>query len=122
MNIALWIVAGLLAITFLASGAQKLTRSRQQLAAAGMTYADDFSTPSVKTIGILEIIGAIGIVLPLAFNVATVLTPLAATGLVVLMGGALVRHIRHRESRGVVVTGILLALSLFVALGRFLSW
>jgi uncharacterized membrane protein YphA (DoxX/SURF4 family) len=122
MNIALWIVAGLLAVTFLASGAQKLARSRQQLAASGMTYADDFSTPTIKTIGILEIIGAIGLVLPLAVNVAAVLTPLAATGLVVLMAGALVRHIRHRESRGVVVTTILLALSLFVALGRFLSW
>lgn len=122
MNIALWIVAALLAITFAASGVQKLAKSRQELAAAGMGFAEVFTSPSVKAIGILEIVGAVGLIAPTATGVVSVLAPLAASGLVLLMAGALVMHIRRGEGRGIVVTSILLVLSLFVALGRFLAW
>ena len=122
MNIALWIVAALLAITFAASGVQKLAKSRQELAAAGMGFAEVFNSPSVKAIGILEIVGAVGLIAPTATGVVSVLAPLAASGLVLLMAGALVMHIRRGEGRGIVVTSILLVLSLFVALGRFLAW
>ena len=61
MNIALWIIAGVLAVLFLASGVMKLVRSNEKLAAAGMGFAEDFSTGAVKAIGVLEILAAVGL-------------------------------------------------------------
>lgn len=98
MLIALWIVNVILALVFLAAGSMKLVRPKPALVAAGMAYVDDFSAPSVKAIGAAELLGAVGLVLPLATGIAPILTPLAATGLTVLMIGATATHIRRKES------------------------
>jgi uncharacterized membrane protein YphA (DoxX/SURF4 family) len=119
MNIALWIIAGLLAVTFLASGAMKLIRSNEELAAAGMGFATDFSTGAVNAIGVLEILAAVGLILPAALGIAPVLVPLAAVGLVVVMAGAIVVHLRRHEGQGIVVSLVLLALAVLVVWGRF---
>ncbi|HEX9353566.1 MAG TPA: DoxX family protein [Streptosporangiaceae bacterium] len=84
MNIALWVIAGLLAVAFLASGAMKLTRPKEKLAASGMGWAEDFSAGTVKAIGTLEVLAAVGLILPAALDIAPVLVPLAAVGLVLL--------------------------------------
>ncbi|HEV7605072.1 MAG TPA: DoxX family protein, partial [Candidatus Limnocylindrales bacterium] len=63
MNIALWIVAALIAVTFLASGATKLAQSKEELAASGMPVVEDFSAGAVKAIGILEVLAAVGLIL-----------------------------------------------------------
>ncbi|HZO66317.1 MAG: DoxX family protein [Kribbellaceae bacterium] len=119
MNIALWIIAGLLAGAFLASGAMKLIHPKEKLAASGLGWTEDFSAGTVKTIGILEVLAAVGLILPAALDIAPVLVPLAAIGLVLLMVGAFITHLRRREAQGIAVTLILLALAAFVVWGRF---
>jgi uncharacterized membrane protein YphA (DoxX/SURF4 family) len=119
MNIALWIIAGLLAVAFLAGGAMKLTRPKEKLAASGMGFVEDFSAGTVKAIGTLEVLAAVGLILPAALNIAPVLVPLAAVGLVLLMVGAIIMHLRRHEAQAIVVDLALLALAVLVAWGRF---
>lgn len=118
MNIALWIVAGLLAVAFLASGGMKLVQPREKLVAAGQGYAEVFSGGAVKAIGVLEVLAGVGLILPAALDIAPVLVPLAAVGLVLLMIGAMVFHLRRHESQGIVTTLVIIALAGFVAWGR----
>lgn len=119
MNIALWITAGLLAAVFLAAGAMKLTQPKEKLAASGMGYVEDFSAGTIKIIGTLEILAAIGLILPAALDILPILVPLAAVGLTLLMVGAVITHIRRKEAQVIVVNLALLALAVFVAWGRF---
>lgn len=119
MNITLWIIAGLLAVGCLASGAKKVVQSRQQLVAGGWGWADDFSSGTVRTVGVLEVLAGIGLVLPAAVGIAPVLVPLAALGLVLVMVGAIVTHARRHESNAIVVNVVLLVLAAFVVWARF---
>ena len=119
MNIALWIVAGLLAVAFLASGATKLAQSREKLVASGMGALEDLSVGTIKAIGTLEVLAAVGLILPAALDIAPVLVPLAAVGLVLLMVGAMITHLRRHEAQAIVVTLTLLILAVLVAWGRF---
>lgn len=118
MNIVLWIVAGVLALAFLAAGLMKVSQPKEKLAAS-MGWVDDFSPGTVKFIGTMEILGAIGLILPAATGIAPVLTPLAATGLAVTMILAAIVHARRREPQMIIVNAVLLALALFVAIMRF---
>ncbi|WP_448072745.1 DoxX family protein [Georgenia yuyongxinii] len=120
MTIALWVVAGLLAVTFLAAGLMKITQPRPKLVAAGMGYAEDFSAGAMKGIGALEVLGAIGLILPAVLDTATILVPLAATGLFLVMVGAVVVHIRRTESFAAPL--VLAVLALFVAVLRFSTY
>jgi len=119
MNVALWIVAGVLAAAFLAAGAMKLAQPRKRLADSGMGWVESFSDGAVKGIGALEVLGAIGLILPAALDIAPGLVPIAATGLALIMAGAVVTHARRREPQQIVVNVVLLALAAFVAWGRF---
>ena len=119
MNVVLWIVAGLLAVAFLAAGLMKLTQPKKKLADSGMGWTEDFSDGAVKGIGALEVLGAVGLILPAALDIVPVLVPIAATGLALLMLGAAVTHARRKESTNIVVNIVLLALAAFVAWGRF---
>jgi hypothetical protein len=119
MNIALWITAGLLAAAGLAGGAMKLLQPKEKLAAAGFGWVEDFSGGTVKTIGALEILAAAGLILPAALDIAPILVPLAATGLVLLMTGAIITHLRRHESLFALAPLVLLVLSAIVAWGRF---
>ena len=80
MNLALWIVAGLLAAVFGLSGLMKLIQPKERLAAAGLTWTEDFPAGAVKAIGGLEVLAALGLLLPATSGIAPVLTPAAATG------------------------------------------
>jgi uncharacterized membrane protein YphA (DoxX/SURF4 family) len=119
MNVVLWIVASLLAVAFLGAGLMKLTQPKEQLAAKGMAWTDDFSPGVVKLIGALEILAAIGLVLPAVLDIAPVLVPLAALGLVLIMIGAAITHARRKEPQMIVANVVLLALAALVAWGRF---
>ncbi len=119
MNVVLWIVAGVLAAAFLGAGLMKLAQPREKLVESGMGWAGDFSPGVVKAIGALEVLGALGLILPAVFDVATVLVPLAAVGLALIMAGAIVVHARRKETPMVVANVVLLVLALFVAWGRF---
>lgn len=117
MDIALWIVAGLLALAFLGAGAMKLTRPKEALQSQGQGWVEDFSQAQVRGIGVLEVLGAVGLVLPPLVGVAPVLAPLAAAGLTLLMAGAVATHLRRGETPvPPLVLGLLAA---FVAVGRF---
>ncbi len=118
MNIALWIVAGVLALAFLAAGLMKVSQPKEKLAAS-MGWVDDFSPGTVKFIGTMEILGAIGLILPAAIGIAPVLTPLAATGLAITMILAAIVHGRRGEPQMIIVNAVLLVLALFVAIMRF---
>lgn len=122
MNVVLWIIAAVLAVAFLASGAMKLMKSKEQLVEAGQGWAEDFSPGLIKTIGALEILAAIGLVLPALLDIAPILVPLAALGLVVVMVGAIATHVRRKETPMIVVNLVLLSLAAVVAWGRFGSY
>ncbi|MGP3914953.1 DoxX family protein [Nonomuraea sp. 10N515B] len=120
MNIVLWVVSALLALVFLGAGGAKLAQSKEKLIASpNMAWAEDFPPGALKTIGALEVLGAIGLILPPALGIVAVLAPLAALGLAVTMMGAILTHARRKESQPVVINLVLLALALFVAWGRF---
>ncbi len=119
MNVALWILAGLLAAAFAAAGAMKLAQPKAKLAASGMAWTEDYSDGAVKGIGALEVAGALGLILPAALGVATVLTPLAAVGLALVMAGAVLVHLRRKESSAVGAPLVLGVLALVLAVLRF---
>ena len=121
MNLTLWIVAGLLAVAYLSGGGVKLIMPKEKIVAtsAGARWADDFSAGSVKAIGVLEVLGAVGLVLPAVLDIAPVLVPLAALGLVMIMVGAVITRIRRHEFKVIVANLAYLALAGFVAWGRF---
>lgn len=120
MNIALWVVAGLLALAFIAAGLAKVSQPKEKLQQnPNMAWTEDFSGGMIKTIGALEVAAALGLVLPQATGIAQVLTPLAAVGLVLMMIGAAVTHLRRKESQAIVINVVLGALAAFVAVGRF---
>ena len=120
MNLSLWIVAGLLAVVYLLSGAGKLIVPKEKLATApGGGWVEDFSAGSVKAIGALEVLGAVGLILPAATGIAPVLVPLAAAGLVMIMVGAVITRLRRHEFKFMVADLAYLALAGFVAYGRF---
>ncbi len=118
MNIALWVVQILLAVAFLGSGLMKLTQPKEKIATS-MAWAADFSPRAIKLIGLVEVLGALGLVLPAVTGIAPILVPLAAVGLALVMVGAAITHARRGESQMIVVNVVLLLLAAFVAWGRF---
>jgi uncharacterized membrane protein YphA (DoxX/SURF4 family) len=119
MNVVLWIIASVLAAAFLAAGLMKATQPKEQLAARGMGWTEDYSAGAVKTIGVLEVLAAIGLILPAVLDIAPVFVPLAALGLVLTMIGAAVVHARRKEYQGIVVNVVILILAALVVWGRF---
>lgn len=97
MLIALWIVNALLTLAMLGGGGMKLLTPKPVLAERGMAWTDDFSARTIKAIAALEVVGAIGLILPLATGIAPILTPLAGTGIAIIMIGAVVVHLRRKE-------------------------
>lgn len=117
MNIALWIAASLLALAFLAAGLGKLTTPKDKLAEKGMAYVEDFSEGQIKAIGALEVLGAIGLIVPAFIGGIEWLVPAAAVGLLLTMIGAIVVHLRRKET--FVPSLVLGVVAAFVAAGRF---
>jgi uncharacterized membrane protein YphA (DoxX/SURF4 family) len=120
MNVFLWILAGVLAALFLGAGGSKLAQSKEKLGqSANMKWTEDFSAGTLKLIGTAEVLGALGLILPGALDIAPILVPLAATGLAVIMVGAIITHVRRKEYPQVGVNAVILVLALVVAIFRF---
>ena len=119
VNTALWIAQILLALAFLATGFLKLMQPKSVAYERGLKWVEDFSQGQINLIGVVEILGAIGLILPWALNVLPVLTPVAAVGLAVTMLGAAYIHLRRGEMPLIIVNLVLFALAAFVAWGRF---
>jgi len=119
MNLALWIIAIVLAVAFAGSGLLKLVRTKEQLVSSGFGWAQDFSPSTIRLIGVAEILGATGLILPAVLHIGPILVPLAAGGLALVMIGAAVVHARRKEAPMVAINAVLLALAVVVAWGRF---
>ena len=118
MNTIIWIAQGILAAVFLADGLLKLTNTRAALKDR-TPYVEDFTDGQVKAIGTVEVLGAIGVVLPAALKVLPVLSPIAACGQALTMIAAAATLIRRGESAHVPLNVFIFALAVFVAVERF---
>jgi len=125
MNVALWIAQGVLAFTFLALGTMKIFVYEKYAALTEKKRSKESAPTGVtrelaRFIGVAEIAGAVGVILPMAINVIPELSPWAAVGLAMIMVLAIGFHVRRQESP--VAPLIFLLLAAFVALGRFSHW
>lgn len=118
MNVVIWVVQAVLGLAFVFAGAGKVSQPREKLKDR-MLWVEDYSGPQVKAIGAAEVLGGIGLVLPAWTGIAPVLTPIAATGLAIIMILASVLHVRRKELNTLPITAVLFVLSAFVAITRF---
>jgi hypothetical protein len=121
MNLALWIVTGLLAAVLLVS-TSKIVVPREKIAAVGGSAAEwvlDFSPGGLRAIGTLELLAAAGLILPAVLDIAPVLVPVTATCVALLFTGAVIMRLRHGEKATIVPDLVYLAIAVFVAWGRF---
>ena len=119
MNIALWIVQILVALAFLMSGGMKVSQPIDKLK-SNMAWTARTTPGIVRLIGTLEILGALGLILPAVTHILPWLTPVAAVGLVFTMIGASIVHVRLKEFSRLGAPLLLFLLALFIVYGRFL--
>ncbi|MCW2758249.1 MAG: DoxX-like family [Nocardioidaceae bacterium] len=120
MNVALWIATGLLAVVALVGGVTKVAVPKERLAAQhGGEWTAQAGAGFVRTLGALEVLAAVGLVLPALVDVAPVMVPVTATCWVLLMIGAMITHGRLGQIGFVLVNVGYLALAAFIAWGRF---
>lgn len=119
MNTLLWILAFLLAAVFAASGAAKLLAPREQQIQR-TPYVEDFPQQIIRGIGVLEVLGALGLLLPPLLGIAPLLASVAAGGLAITMVFAALVHLRRGDGvRAALPSMVLAILSVFVAWSRF---
>ncbi|HEV7647485.1 MAG TPA: DoxX family protein [Actinophytocola sp.] len=119
MNVALWVGQILLALICAVSGSLKSTQSLERMVETGQTAAKIVPLRYLRTAGVCELFAVLGLTLPWATGVAPVLTPVAATGFGLIMIMAATVHSRLREPRNVATNAGILAVCVFVAVGRF---
>jgi uncharacterized membrane protein YphA (DoxX/SURF4 family) len=118
MNIALWIAQGLLTALYIVAGGMKVFTPEKMK--AQMPEAQKHSTNFFRMIGTLELLGALGVILPMVTGILPWLTPLAAIALVVVQILAILTvHLPAKEYQALPFNLFLLALAVFVAIGRF---
>ena len=120
MIIALWIIRVLLALAFLMAGFMKAFMPLEGLK-KNMAWVASTPPALVRFIGIAEILGAIGLILPILTGIVPWLTIAAAIGLAVVMVSAAVFHVTRKEYSGIAPSIVLLLLALFVVVGH-LVW
>ncbi|MFI8914751.1 DoxX family protein [Streptomyces sp. NPDC053513] len=120
MDLALWIVAGLMSFVCLV-GSAKMFLPRERMAALGASaqWVTEFGPGALKAIGAVELLAAAGLILPAVLDVAPVLVPVTATVLVLLFVGALTVRLKRGERATIAGDVIYLGLCLFLVWGRF---
>ncbi len=119
MNTFLWIIQGMLAAIFMMTGAMKLFQKKEALVDK-MGFVEDFSQGQISGIGVLELMGAMGLILPQATGIFTWLTPVAAAGLALTMIGAFLTHLRRKELVPMgIINIVLFSLAVVIIIGRF---
>lgn len=114
MNLALWIIQALLALLFFWTGGLKLVLPSEQL-----TGPIPLPVLFIRFIGLCEVLGAFGLILPWLSGIWRGLTPLAAGGLTAIMIGAIVINLLTGETVLAVFTFLVGLLTAFVAYGRW---
>ena len=119
MNTALWIVQGLLAAMFTFAGITKSTQPREKLMKQ-FPWVNDFSMGTVRFIGLSELLGAIGLIVPWLTGIIPILTPVSAVGfcLIMVLATNLV-HLKKSEYKGIATNVVIFLMAAFVAYGRF---
>lgn len=118
MTLALWVVQILLALAFAWAGFGKVAQPVEKLRAR-WNWTKYVAPLVIRLVGSLEVLGALGLIVPKATGYLPWLTPVAAVGLVLTMIGAILTHVRLHEAKVVGVPAALLLLSLFIAVGYF---
>lgn len=120
MDIALWIAAGLLALIALAAGLTKVFVPKEKLQRhEAAAWTRTVSPAFVKTLGVIELLAAIGLILPALTGVAPVMVPVTAVCWIALMVGAMITHGRLGQVKLVMVNLVYVSLAVFIAVGRF---
>ncbi|GAA4104798.1 DoxX family protein [Actinomadura miaoliensis] len=119
MNVAYWIVAGLLALFYLYAGGKKVVQSREQLRPM-MAWVDGMPMRAVRAIGVIEVLGAIGLILPPLTGIAPGLALAAAVGFVVLQFGAIRVHLSRGDRQ--IALNLTLVLTAAVTVWLATTW
>ena len=120
MSIALWIAQVLLAGMYGMAGNMKMFQPDSVRKNAQMTWAHDKQDEYIRFVGISELLGAVGLILPILTGILAWLTPVAAIGLSLIQLLAIFTvHLPKKEYNVIPVNIVLLALSVFVTYGRF---
>jgi len=114
MEIAYWIVGGLLAAFYVYAGGKKVVQSQERLLPM-MGWVDRVPMPLVRTIGVLEVLGAVGLILPPLTDIAPWLAVAAAVGLVLIQVGGIATHLSRGEARLIGLNVVLLLLAAVAA-------
>ena len=120
MNTALWIVQTVLALVFVMTGGLKLVLPSDKIAER-MGQENGLPPSAMRIIGLLEVMGAIGVVLPAWTGILPWLTPLAAAGLMLTMFGAVFENVRNKHFPMIAVNFVVGLLAIFVIYGRFIA-
>lgn len=117
LTIVTWVLSGLLALVNLMAGGMKILKPHG--GARPMPTLDDFTDAQVRWIGVAEVLGAVGLILPALTGVAAFLTPVAGLGIAVIQSLAIVAHRKHGEAfvPNVVMLVVALAIVVFRLLG-----
>jgi uncharacterized membrane protein YphA (DoxX/SURF4 family) len=119
VNVLAWILTALLTAIFLVIAGSKLLQSRRKLLTTpNFEYVEDFTAAQIKGIGVLELLGALGLVLPALPGIPGVLAPLAALGLALTMVGAAAVHLGRGERNRVPANLVLIAVLVLLAVLR----
>lgn len=120
MNTTIWIIQGITGAMFVLAGLMKSTQPKEKLA-KGMPWVNDFSAGTVKLIGLSQLLGGLGLIIPWATGILPVLTPIAGAMLGLVMIFAAAYHIKKKEFKAIGMNFFLFALAVFVSYGRFHS-
>jgi uncharacterized membrane protein YphA (DoxX/SURF4 family) len=118
VNVVLWILQILLGAVFLTAGTMKMTQPPEKLQ-KNLTWIEDVTPMQLRGIGLVEVLGGLGLILPWALDIARWLTPVAAVGLAIVMVLAAAVHAKRHEYMKISFNAILLVLAVVVAVGRF---
>ncbi len=118
MNTILWGAQWITAFIFMYSGINKSIFSEQKLVAKGQTGVEGLPLPLIRFIGISEIFGAVGLIVPWWINILPILTPIAAICFAVMMILAARIHYKRKEYKNVLTNTVIFLLCLFITYGR----
>jgi hypothetical protein len=120
MNLTIWIATGLLAVVALVGGISKAFIPKEKLADQnGGQWTQNASPGFVKTLGVLELLAAVGLILPAVLDIAPIMVPVTAVCWALLMVGAMITHGRLGQFKFVTLNLVYFALAVYIAWGRF---
>ena len=118
MNTALWVIQCLLCAFFIMPGLGKIGASKEKHIADGHLKPGASIVP-IRVLGVLELLGCVGIIVPWLTSIAPILTPMTATGFCLIMAAGIVNHSLKKEYKMLPMLTVVFALAAIVAFYRF---